>query len=168
MNKFFRVMMLTALILVSFVSVALASKAQANKNLSLYEATIKEMFGGIGVDNLVSKLGAPIKKVEKSDYTRWYFKQGIEIDVVKQNDSFYMLFNYIYISPKSKIKIPRNVGVGSSKTDVLVSYKNEIDKELSKNDNIVLGANEIIFVIKNDRVESIFISTGAFTKDEGK
>lgn len=131
----------------------------------IYDETITGIFGGIDPEDVQKKLGEPIKKIDKSDYERWYFKDGIEIDVVNQNDAFYMLFNYVYISPESDIKTPNGIGIGSSKDDIIKAYGKNVNYEKTTNENIVIGYDDITFVMNNDKVESIFIATGAYTMD---
>lgn len=144
------------------------SKDVTDFNDNIYEDTLKGIFGGIEFKDVQKKLGTPIKKLIKTDYERWYYNEGVEIDIVNQNDASYALFNYVYISPKSNIKTPKNIGIGSSKDEVMKAYGHNVNYEQTNNDNIVIGLGDIIFVTKSDKVESIFISTGAFTQDEGK
>jgi len=149
-----------------------SSTPEVKKNFSkigvkLYIETMNGIFGPpkhkeniiAEVDEIVKRLGAP-----KKEYGRWYFKQGIVIDVSNMNDSFFILMNYVYINPSSKISTSRNIKIGSTKEEVLKAYKEEINPR-ETNDNIIVAGmlyNGIGFVIKNDKVKSIYIGTGAF------
>lgn len=133
----------------------------------LVEETLQEMFGGTEPEDFINKFGTPVKEEEDEagGYVRWYFDQGIEIDVVDVNDSYLMLYNYVYLSPECDLKTSREIGIGSTRDEVINKYVNEINPDLTDEEYIFAGAElqGISFVIKNDKVESIFIGTGAFT-----
>ena len=130
--------------------------------------TMNYIFGGVEVENVVNTLGPPNKKVTLSDSERWYFDQGVEIDVVKEND-IPMIYNYVYLSSSSKLKTNRDIAMGSNKETVLSAYNHEINQAETNNDYIVVGSAGlgIIFVIKDDKVNSILITEGGFTMNGG-
>ncbi|UOO37492.1 hypothetical protein IZU99_09615 [Oscillospiraceae bacterium CM] len=136
----------------------------SNKYDSLLDETLNETFGGWWPDDFVNKFGKPEKTVNAEDYDRWYFKQGVEIDVVDQND-IPTLFNYIYIAPDSSIKLNRDIGIGSTRDDVLKAYEKEVNQKESNNHMLIAGDRYggIIFIIEQNVVTSIYIATGAFT-----
>ncbi len=62
----------------------------------LVSEIMESVFGGRSPECIISTLGQPNKKEETSEYIRWFFDQGVEVDVVSQND-IPTIFNYIYI-----------------------------------------------------------------------
>jgi hypothetical protein len=130
----------------------------------LANKTIKYIFGKNSVDAVIKTLGQPIKKENKPDFERWYFKNGVEIDYGTDNDQP-VFRNYIYISNLSTIKTDRGIGIGSSKEDVLKAYKQEINPEINSDEKLVIvGENTgLILKLNNNKVESIYIATGAYS-----
>ena len=132
----------------------------------LTDETMNNMFGGCNYPkNVVSVLGEPEKIIKKyGSFDRWYFKQGVEIDVIGVND-IPMLTNYIYINPTSDIKTDRGIGIGSSRDEVLKAYEYEINPEDTNDEMIVAGSKSIgiFFIMKDDKVNSIYIVAGMYT-----
>ena len=130
----------------------------------LVTETINYLFGGNSIDSIINTLGEPIKKEVMSGFTRWFFKQGVEIDIVDQND-IPTVFNYVYIDSSSDIKIDRGIGIGSSSDDVIKEYANEYNQKDSNNHMIVLGARYggILLIIDDSKVSSIYVAMGAYT-----
>jgi hypothetical protein len=129
---------------------------------------LSEIFAGHSLndlDGIKEILGETIKETVKpnDDYERWFFDNGIEVDIASQGVDNNTVSNYLYISSQSKIKTSRNIGIGNSKKDVFNAYKDEINPEKVSDDRIVLGnSTSIVFVMKNDKVDSIYIGTGYF------
>ncbi|MGE4485493.1 MAG: hypothetical protein AB7C97_10335, partial [Oscillospiraceae bacterium] len=121
------------------------------------------MFGGISPENFIDLFSQPEKKSRYILFTRWYFSNGVEIDV--QENDHPSLENYIYISDKCDLKTDRGIGTGSTYDEVMLAYQDVINRELTNDDMIVIGAGMtgINFIIENDKVDSIFISNYSLT-----
>jgi hypothetical protein len=134
----------------------------------LVDDTLTYMFGGNSIENVNESLGEPDRKIEYDDFVRYYYEQGLEIDVLYQNDQP-VLFNYIYFHPACALETEKSVGVGSSKEDVLKEYCNGINAEKSNDNVIVVGDNNIgiIFIIFNDTISSMYIALGRYTYTSG-
>jgi outer membrane protein assembly factor BamE (lipoprotein component of BamABCDE complex) len=131
----------------------------------LVEEIMDKMFGGVvPADNMVGVLGQPVDKIMMKEFERWYYEQDIEADVVMTNDTP-MLYNYVYIGPRSDIKTNRGIGIGSAADDVKKEYSDEINQEQTNDTKIVAGEQSLglIFVIDNNVVTSIFIAVGEYT-----
>ncbi|HEX2954169.1 MAG TPA: hypothetical protein VHR47_09330 [Bacillota bacterium] len=124
------------------------------------------LFGGGEAEDIVNRLGKPVKKIKMFDgeFQRWCFKKGIEADIVYEKH-YPTIFNYIYLSPSCPLRTPRGIRIGSSKAKVLRVYAHEINADESTEDIIVAGTKQIglIFALENDRVEAIYIALDAFT-----
>lgn len=126
------------------------------------------MFGSYNADGVTDTLGEPEKEVATTYYHRWYFKQGIEIDVGMESsynqdtgklDETLFLKNYVYLNNQCTLKTDRGIGIGSTYDEVMSAHANEIYPELTNRDLITIGACNINFVLKDDKVSSIYIRT---------
>jgi hypothetical protein len=124
-------------------------------------------------DSEVIKLfGEPEEKSESVlwgaddlEHQTWYYRlQGLEIDFVK-DDTKIQIVSSVKFSNPSGLKTSREIGIGSTKEEVLNAYKDEINKNDSKMDSgfIVAGSlfGGLIFELKDDLVTSIFIGASA-------
>jgi len=113
-------------------------------------------------------LGKPERKsketmseVDGTMHQIWYYN-GVELDMAK-NDRNKLEINYISISKPSNYKTLRNIGIGSTKQEVMKAYKNEFNPEDSDNANITAGTiyGGIMFELKKNHVSKIFIGAAA-------
>ena len=121
---------------------------------------------------IIKMFGEPEEKSESSlwgadgfEHQTWYFKsQGLEIDFIKDATKT-QIVNSINISSPATLKTSKEIGIESTKNDVLIAYKNEINEEESKIDKGMIVAGSIyggvIFKINNGKVKSIFIGASA-------
>ncbi|MCL2046908.1 MAG: hypothetical protein FWG88_11055 [Oscillospiraceae bacterium] len=111
----------------------------------------------------LSKINFGFNLKPASTYRFYYSNEGIEIDVVYQDDSPYELVRYLYISNTSKKALPNGISIGSTKDEIINMYEPFIITNflpmLTDEEVIALGSNlnGIYFVIREDRVYSIYI-----------
>ncbi len=120
------------------------------------------MFGGRGrtPNDFIDILGEPIKE----EVGRWYFEQDVQIDVFGDAAE---IGNYVYLGENCELKTDRDIGIGSTYDKVQEAYRNEINPEQTDKNLITVGEKHdgIFFVIKDDKVSSIYISTGEVTPE---
>ena len=121
------------------------------------------MFGGRETNNLVEALGEPYKKEPTKEYERWYFRQGIEIDVEVIYDDYLNTINYIYMNSQCELKTDRGIGIGSTYEEVLDAYKLDFNPGRTNENLITIGRSAMYFVIKDNTVTSIYVSCGEFS-----
>jgi hypothetical protein len=130
---------------------------------------------GLSQIKVLEMLGEPEKKsklklmgYDGEKHQKWFFKQkGIELDMMGAKNK--QQIEMIKISAPCNFRTKSNIGVGSSKEEVLAAYKKEISLSPtnpdtnSDKDVIIAGTiyGGIFFYIKNNRVSSIFIGSGA-------
>lgn len=127
---------------------------------------LKYMFGGINPSDFIETLGEPESKRVIHDVERWYFKQGVEIDVICISDTWFEIANYIYISDQCELKTDRGIGIGSTYEEVLQAYKDAISPFHEYDEpeaQIIIGRGDIYFIIKGNKVSSIYIPGESFT-----
>gem|GEM_PF-1736760 len=142
-------------------------------DISLEQRELLFVLNGTSKDfEVIKLLGEPDEKSESVlwgadglEHQTWYYRlQGLEIDFVKE-DSKTQFVSSVNISSLSNLKTSKKIGIGSTKDEVLIAYKDELNQEKSKIDEglIVAGSvyGGIIFEIKNGRVNSIFIGASA-------
>jgi hypothetical protein len=123
----------------------------------------KELEKIIGKPEIKSKF--KIWAADGAEHQTWKYKKlGIELDMMKIDKNTSEI-NMITIKSPCKLKTTKNIGIGSTKDEVLKSYKKYIDQEsYSKNSNsIIVGSiyGGIIFGIKNNKVNEIFLGASA-------
>lgn len=98
------------------------------------------------------------------EHQTWYYrKNGIELNMVKRGNN--QAVAIINIKAPCNYRTTRNIGIGSTKDEVLNVYKNEIDpnENAANSTSLVAGTvyGGIIFEFENSRVSSIFIGAAA-------
>lgn len=137
--------------------------------------TIGSLKLGLADSRVLNILGEPIEKSEQivwgadgEEHQTWHYKsQGIELDMIGVKNK--QKINMITISNPCAFKTGRNIGLGSTKEEVLKAYRNEINRDKT-NPDTYMGPDSVIagtiyggvyFEIKNSRVASIFVGAGA-------
>ncbi len=93
----------------------------------------------------------------------WIFKEkGIELDVCWEKPTD-LKISGITVDKQSKFKTLRNIGIGSTRFDVLEKYKKEIDSRTIDMNSIIAGSvfGGIFFTFENNKVTNIFIGASA-------
>jgi len=124
----------------------------------------------IGLSALKTKelIGAPAErsKAEKWEadgevHQNWlYTKEGITLEMVGEGDQ---MINSISIIAPCKFKTKKQIGIGSSKDEVLKAYNVAIDGSAGESDNITVGTvyGGLMFNFENGKVNSVFIGSSA-------
>lgn len=117
---------------------------------------------------VLKKLGEPEEKSEAIvwgadglEHQTWFYKiKGIELDMVRDKDN--QVINMITITYPCTYKTKRNIGIGSTKDEVISAYKNEIDPTNIKG-IIIAGTvyGGIIFHFVDNHVSLIYIGASA-------
>ncbi len=133
----------------------------------LTESTVNAVIGGFTMDDVRMFLGSPDDTENINGTIRWQYKQGIEMDFVSVNDEDVLLYNYIYLDPSSSVKTDRDIGIGSSRDEVMSAYSEEINPDNNADHKIIAGESGmgIIFILDNNKVTSIYVATGAYTEE---
>lgn len=173
--------LLTLILVLAFANYSYAEEKKAVANSSeitakpfdiLNKEKIGELTLGLSGKKLEKKLG---KASNKSPFQVWgadgqkhqtwsYTKLGIKLDMIQtsKNDTE---INTISIKKPCLFKSIRKIGIGSSREAVMKAYEKEIDREsLAQNKNTIIAGTiygGIMFDIKNDKVEMIFLGAGA-------
>lgn len=137
--------------------------------------TIGSLKYGLSSVKVRALLGEPDKKSKQEvwgadgeEHQTWHYKnQGIELDMIGTKNK--QEINMITINNPSILKTSRNIGLSSTKEEVLKAYREEINPDtdnsetLTDPDAIIAGTiyGGIIFKLKDNRVSSIFIGAGA-------
>lgn len=120
---------------------------------------------------LIKNIGQPKTKSEEVvwesdglEHQTWtYEDKGIELGMIR-NKREQQVWSIKITSP-CDYKTNKNIGIGSSKIEVINAYKDRINEEHSvgNQDIIVLGSvyNGMIFHFENNKVASIFIGAAA-------
>lgn len=161
--------------------------AKTEDSVSVSQSGEESKFGDLGIQLMNSerfgelKLGMGIAKIKtlfqlpnkKSKLELWgadgeyhqewtYLKQGIVLDVKGQKESSQTV-NMITIVEPCSLKSTKQIGIGSSKNEVELAYKEFINPSISTPTNIVAGTEfgGIVFTLENNKVKSIFIGASA-------
>jgi hypothetical protein len=155
-----------------------SSSQNDNKDYSKIGFKLEQQEARFILDNVfldkdvIKKLGEPEEKSEALvwgadglEHQTWYYKaKGIELDFIRDEDNNQTVKS-IRISSPCSLKTSRNIGIDSTKKEVLDAYKNEINQEDSSKDlsSIVAGTvyGGVIFHLENDRVSSFFVGAAA-------
>jgi hypothetical protein len=134
-----------------------------------------ESFGtlkiGMPGKEVIVKVGEPVKKskpetwgTDGETHQKWeYPAKGIVLDMILEEDN--AAVNMITVKKPFSGTTQRGIGIGSAQQEVLKAYEKEINPEetdLNKG-RIVAGSiyGGIIFQIKQNRVDSIFLGAAA-------
>ena len=135
-------------------------------------------LGGIGELNLgtthtkvVELLGEPSSKSKAEEWGAdglmhqdWMYKnKGITLNMSSGKDITRQDVNSITITSPCDLKTNKNIGIGSSYTDVITAYEKDIDKAASTKDAVIVGSiyGGIFFDFLKDKVVKIFVGAGA-------
>lgn len=134
--------------------------------------SLKLGLSGAAVRNL---LGEPIEKSKQviwgadgEEHQTWYYKsKGIELDMMGPKNK--QVINMITIKKPCTLKTGRNIGIGSTKKEVLKAYKKEINQDnanpkmQTSPDAVVAGTiyGGLIFNFQKDQVSTILIGATA-------
>lgn len=122
--------------------------------------------------DVIKLIGEPEEKSEAAiwgsdglEHQTWHYKAlGLELGFMEY-DTNTQIVDSIIISSPSKLRTIRGIGIGSTKSEILKAYENEINKEESDmdSDSIIAGTvyGGLIFKLENDRVATIFIGAAA-------
>ncbi|TYQ15695.1 UNVERIFIED_CONTAM: hypothetical protein Cloal_2176 [Acetivibrio alkalicellulosi] len=139
-----------------------------------FELMKSESVGDLRIDatdeEIIKLIGEPENKSEAIEWgadglehQSWYYNsKGIEFDMVFYDDK--TVVERIKIKSPCSYKTKRGIGVGSTKEQVLNSYKNEIDPvENIDTSSVIVGSiyGGIIFGIEDNAVSSIYIGAAA-------
>lgn len=129
-------------------------------------------LSGTAVRNL---LGEPIEKSKQvvwgadgEEHQTWRYKsKGIELDMMGPKNK--QVINMITIKKPCTLKTGRNIGIGSTKKEVLKAYKKEINQDnanpemQTSPDAVVAGTiyGGLIFNFQKDQVSTILIGAAA-------
>jgi hypothetical protein len=127
---------------------------------------------GMNDSEIIRELGKPdAKSIEAlmgsdgKEHQAWsYTKKGIELGLAREGNL--QLTDYIKIESPCKFVTRRNIGIGSTRSEVINAYKYEIDSGLLDDDPDLITAGSVygglIFNLdEHSRVSSIFIGAGA-------
>ncbi|MCE9540176.1 MAG: hypothetical protein K8R85_13315, partial [Bacteroidetes bacterium] len=146
--------------------------AEINDDEIGFELLKSESIGElkIGLNTLKTKelIGEPVErsKAEKWEadgeiHQNWlYTKDGITLEMIGEGEQ---LINSISIIAPCKFKTKKQIGIGSSKEDVLKAYNIAIDGSSGESDNIIVGTvyGGLMFNFENEKVTSVFIGSSA-------
>lgn len=150
---------------------AINQYVQGTLNGAQSQGTIGFLSLSISDKEVVKNIGQPEMKSEEviweSDGLKhqiWTYKnKGIELGMIR-NKQEQQVWNIKITSP-CDYKTNKNIGIGSSESEVVNAYKDKINEEhsIASQDIIVLGSiyNGIIFHFDKNKVTSIFIGAEA-------
>lgn len=98
------------------------------------------------------------------EHQTWFYKsKGIELDMIRDDDNKQVI-NSIVVTKPCNFKLRRNIGIGSTRNEVLTAYGEFLNNECDENGSvIVLGTvyGGVILRLENDTVTRIFIGAAA-------
>lgn len=100
-------------------------------------------------------------EVDGEVHQNWlYTKEGITLEMIGEGDQ---IINSISIIAPCQFKTKKQIGIGSSKEEVLKAYNITIDRSVGESDNITVGTvyGGLMFNFENEKVNSIFIGASA-------
>lgn len=124
----------------------------------------------IGLTGLktIELIGEPVERskaemweADGETHQNWlYTKEGITLEMIGEADQ---IINSISIITPCKFKTKKQMGIGSSKEEVLKAYNIAIDRSGGESDNITVGTvyGGLMFNFENGKVNSIFIGSSA-------
>ncbi len=136
----------------------------------MYSETLNDLKLGLTKIQVGKILGEPeevsLNEVWEADgeyhQTYFYKKLGIELDMVGDNDESKKV-NMITINRPCDFKTSRKIRIGSKISELRNEYGQYYNKDFSDKETFVAGSiyGGVIFTLKNNIVESIFIGAGA-------
>lgn len=124
----------------------------------------------IGLTGLktIELIGEPAErsKAEKWEadgevHQNWlYSNEGITLEMIGEGEQ---IINSISIIAPCNFKTKKQIGIGSSKDEVLKAYNVAIDRSAGESDNITVGTvyGGLMFNFENGKVNSVFIGSSA-------
>ena len=136
----------------------------------MYTETLNDLKLGLTKIQVEKILGKPeeasLNEVWEADgeyhQTFFYKKLGIELDMIGDNDESKKV-NMITINKPCDFKTSKNIYIGSKISELRTAYAQYYNKDFSDKETFVAGSiyGGVIFTLKNNIVESIFIGAGA-------
>lgn len=135
-----------------------------------------ESFGDIKLGQpataLIKVLGEPDNKTKAIEWEAdglmhedWSWKsKGLIINLSSEfNDASTLQIFSIKAKAPCTFKTKANIGIGSSYAEVQEAYKKDINAQESNKEQVTVGSiyGGIIFIFRNDKVESIFLGAAA-------
>lgn len=145
--------------------------AQCMLNGTQTQGTIGFLDLGTSDKVLIKNMGQPNLKSEEAiwvsdglEHQTWkYENKGIEVGMIRNKQEQQVWC--IKITSPCNYKTREDIGIGSTRREVLNKYKDRINEEHSfgNQDIVVLGSiyNGTIFHFERDKVDSIFIGAAA-------
>lgn len=135
----------------------------------MYSETLNDLKLGLTKIQVENILGEPeevsLNEVWEADgeyhQTYFYKKLGIELDMIGDNEESKKV-NMITINKPCDFKTSRNIYIGSKISELRNAYGQYYNKVFSDKETFVAGSiySGVIFTLKNNIVESIFIGAG--------
>lgn len=132
---------------------------------------------GLSADEVLQALGKPDEKSERNvwaadgaEHQEWrYVAQGMVLGMNAEGADNRQQIDAISISVPCRFRTTRDIGIGSSRGEVLEAYRKEIaqssgDSAVGISDDTVIAGSVyggVVFTIKDNKVSSIFIGAGA-------
>jgi hypothetical protein len=136
----------------------------------MYSETLNDLKLGLSKTQVEKILGIPeeisLNEIWEADgeyhQTYIYKKIGIELDMIGDNDESKKV-NMITANKPCNFKTSKNISIGSKITELKTAYEKYYNKDSSDKETFVAGSiyGGVIFTLKNNVVESIFIGAGA-------
>lgn len=136
----------------------------------MYSESLNELKLGLTKVQVETILGFPdevsLNEIWGADgeyhQTYMYKELGIELDMIGYHDESKKV-NMITIHKPCNFKTSKNIHIGSKLSDLRKAYGQYYNKDFSDNETFVAGSiyGGVIFTLKNNVVESIFIGAGA-------
>lgn len=121
---------------------------------------------GLTSKQVIELIGEPDKieepfmsEVDGETYQHFYYRsKGVFLSFVLKSDSIKEV-RLIEIKAPCSLMTSRNIGIGSSQSEVIDAYKEYVNTEFSDSSEIVAGSlyGGIVFSIQNQKVKSIYI-----------
>jgi hypothetical protein len=122
---------------------------------------------GLSDKEIISKFGSNYEIIsDEYSQTSGYYEQGWfykdkGIKFLMESESQNSAKNVIEISilKPSMLKTTKNIGIGSTRKEIYDAYSDFINSKDSSEESIVIGSiyEGLFFIMKNDKVEEIFI-----------
>lgn len=135
-----------------------------------------ESFGGLKLDMSIQEFEPLLPcSVEKGEPVLWagigeiiqewnYQDCGVKLQLSTVDPDVPQIVSSIIVRAPSELATTRNIKIGSSEEDILTAYADFLDEDYSvPGDTLVAGSiyGGIIFTLKDNYVESMFLGAGA-------
>jgi len=135
-----------------------------------------ESFGGLKLDMGIEAFEPLLLcKVEKGEPVLWagigeiiqewnYQDCGVKLQLSTVDPDTPQIVSSIIVRAPSTLRTARNIHIGSTEQEVMAAYADYLDADYSvPGDTLVAGSiyGGLIFTLKNDQVESMFLGAGA-------